>query len=50
MEAPEGKVVYMPRTEFLPDEAIPPIKMGDGEAPVAQELKYLGSMLLKQDL
>jgi hypothetical protein len=33
--------------EFLPDEAIPPIKMGDGEAPVAQELKYLGSMLSK---
>ena len=26
--------------EFLPDEAIPPIKMGDGEAPVAEELKY----------
>jgi hypothetical protein len=26
--------------EFLPDEAIPPIKMGDGEAPVAQELRY----------
>ena len=25
--------------EFLPDEAIPPIKMGDGEAPVVQELK-----------
>ncbi len=23
----------------------PPIKMGDGEAPVVQELKYLGSML-----
>jgi hypothetical protein len=35
--------------EFLHDEAIPPIKMGDGEAPVAQELnlKYLGSMLSK---
>ncbi len=36
--------------EFLPDEAIRvlPIKMGDGEAPVlvAQEFKYLGSMLL----
>ena len=31
--------------EFLPDEAIPPIKMGDGEAPVVQEFKYLGSML-----
>jgi hypothetical protein len=30
--------------EFLPDEAIPPIKMGDREAPVAEELKYLGSM------
>ncbi len=29
--------------EFLPDEAIPPIKMGDGEAPVVEELKYLGS-------
>ncbi len=31
--------------EFLPDEAIPPIKMGDrdGEAPVAQEFKCLGS-------
>ena len=27
--------------EFLPDdEAIPPIKMGDGEAPVVQEFKY----------
>ena len=33
--------------EFLPDEAIPPIKMGDGEAPVVQEFKYLGSMLSK---
>ena len=35
--------------EFLPDEAILPIKMGDGEAPVAEELKYrdLGSMLSK---
>ena len=32
--------------EFLPDGAIPPIKMGDGEAPVVQELKYLGSMLV----
>ena len=31
--------------EFLPDESIPPIKMGDGEAPVVQEFKYLGSML-----
>jgi hypothetical protein len=33
--------------KFLPDEAIPPIKMGDGEpeAPVVQEFKYLGSML-----
>ena len=32
--------------EFLLDEAIPgpPIKMGDGEAPVVQEFKYLGSM------
>ena len=25
--------------EFLSDEAIPPIKMGDGEAPVAQEFQ-----------
>ncbi len=37
--------------EFPPDGAIPPIKMGDGEAPVvqecAQEAKYLGSMLSK---
>ncbi len=35
--------------EFLPDEAILPIKMGDGEAPVvpSQEFKYLGSMLSK---
>jgi hypothetical protein len=37
--------------EFLPDhdEAIPPIKMGGGEAPlaVAQELRHLGSMLSK---
>ena len=33
--------------EFLPDEAIPPIKMGDGEAPVVEEFKYLGSMLSK---
>ena len=33
--------------EFLPDdsEAIPPIKMGDGEAPVVPEFKHLGSML-----
>ena len=33
--------------EFLPDESIPPIKMGDGEAPVAEEFKHLGSMLSK---
>ncbi len=35
--------------EFLPagDESIPPTKIGDGEAPVAQELRYLGSMLSK---
>ena len=33
--------------EFLPDEAVPPIKMGDGEAPVVEELKYLGSVLSK---
>ena len=33
--------------EFLPDEAILPIKMGDGEAPVAEELRYLGLMLSK---
>ena len=32
---------------FLPDEAIPPIKMGDGEAPVVEEFRYLGSMLSK---
>ena len=25
---------------FLPDEAIPPIKMGDGEAPVHRELGF----------
>ena len=33
--------------EFLPDEATPPIKiiMGDGEARVVEELRYLGSML-----
>ncbi len=38
---------------FLPDETIPPIKMGDGEAPVAEELKYLaraGSMLSIKEL
>ena len=40
-------VVNLPRREFLPDEAIPPIKMGDGEAPVVEEFKYLGSMLSK---
>ncbi len=34
--------------EFLPDdESIPCIKMGDGEASVAAEFKYLGSMLSK---
>ena len=33
--------------EFLPDEAIHPIKMGDGEAPVVPEFKHLGSMLSK---
>ena len=32
---------------FLPDEAIPPIKMGDGEAPVVPEFKHLGSVLSK---
>ncbi len=36
--------------EFLPDEAIPPIKMGDGPARekrqyLAEEFKYLGSLL-----
>ncbi len=38
--------------EFLPDEAIPPIKMGDGEAPVAQEFEYLPTRRLnaKQEL
>jgi hypothetical protein len=29
--------------EFLPDEAIPPIKMGDGEAPVVQEFRSSGT-------
>jgi hypothetical protein len=33
--------------EFLPDEAIRLIKMGDGEAPVVPEFKHLGSMLSK---
>ena len=36
--------------EALPGDAfanVSPIKMGDGEAPVAQELRYLGSMLSK---
>jgi hypothetical protein len=33
--------------EFPPDEAIPPIKMGDEEAPVVEEFRYLGSMLSK---
>ena len=33
--------------ELLPDEAIPPIKMGDGEAPVAPEFKHLGSVRSK---
>ena len=28
----------------LPDEAIPPIKMGDGEAPAVPEFKHLGSV------
>jgi hypothetical protein len=27
------------------NEAIPPIKMGDGEAPVVEEFKYLGSII-----
>ena len=35
--------------EFLPDESIPPIKMGNGEAPVVEEFKYLGSMLRQCD-
>ena len=39
-------VVNLRDSEFLPDEAIRPIKMGDGEAPVVPgEFKYLGSML-----
>ena len=29
--------------EFLPDEAIPPIKMGDGEAPIVQEFRSSGT-------
>ena len=29
--------------EFLPDDAIPPIEMGGGEAPVVPEFKHLGS-------
>jgi hypothetical protein len=31
--------------EFLPDDAIPPIEMGGGEAPVVPEFKHLGSVL-----
>ena len=31
--------------EFLPDDAIPPIGMGGGEAPVVPEFKHLGSVL-----
>jgi hypothetical protein len=43
-----GQPVVNGLREFLPDEAIPPIKM-DGKAPllVTEELKYLGSMLSK---
>ncbi len=43
-----GQPVVNGLREFLPDEAIPPIKM-DGKAPllVIEELKYLGSMLSK---
>jgi hypothetical protein len=35
--------------EFLPYEAILPIKMGDGEAPAVQEFKCLGSSLLSKN-
>jgi len=31
--------------EFLPDDAISPIEMGGGEAPVVPEFKHLGSVL-----
>jgi hypothetical protein len=31
--------------ESLPDEAILPIEMGDGAAPVAPEFKHLGSVI-----
>ena len=34
-----GQPVVNLREFFLPDEAIPLIKMGDGEAPVFQEFK-----------
>jgi hypothetical protein len=33
--------------EFLPDEAIPPIEMGDREVPKGQDVRHLGSMLSK---
>ena len=34
--------------EFLPGEAIPPIEMGDGAAPVFPEFKHLGFVLDKK--
>ena len=38
-------VVNLRLREFLPDDAIPPIEMGGGEAPVVPEFKHLGSVL-----
>ena len=36
--------------EFLPDEAILPIKMGDGEAPVVEEFNQVPRFNAKQEL
>jgi hypothetical protein len=43
----QSTLVILNLREFLPDDAIPPIEMGDGAAPVVPEFKHLGSVLSK---
>jgi hypothetical protein len=45
------RLTCVPHSELLPagDSAIPPIKMGDGEAaPAVPEFRHLGSMRAQQ--
>jgi hypothetical protein len=42
---PNAGAGYPREFQVLPDDAIPPIEMGGGEAPVVPEFKHLGSVL-----